>query len=169
MNITLKSLFLSGEIHSCPILRFLSPSPGTRGVCCWACRGASLAAAASSDPSLGNVLWCLSDGEIIYCAQLELPSHRHRGCGRKWNFKTTSVLLCSAKAADFQLTQWACHLYTHVGFFFSFLLLLGIKYLIILKDSFQISRWVRRHQSNYGHLLAVIWTWSACWEEHERI
>ncbi|OPJ79741.1 hypothetical protein AV530_002225 [Patagioenas fasciata monilis] len=59
--------------------------PGTRGVGGWACRGASLrsAAAAAGDPSLGNVLWCLSDGEIIHCAQVELPSHHHRGCERK--------------------------------------------------------------------------------------
>lgn len=170
MNIILKSFFLNLEVSPCPLLRSLFASLSTQGIHHWLCRGPGLCSICCSlccsDPRLGNVLWSLSDLEISYCAEGQNAFSLPLWLWAQMKFKN---YLCSAflnRGTGIQppqaLAQCVCHLESHVRFFISFILLPGIKYLIIYKDPFQISTWMRRHQSNYGHLLAIIWTWSAC-------
>lgn len=119
MSRTLQSLLSSLEMSSCPILRSLSASRGSQGVhpgLCTRCCSQPY-----RDPRLWNVLWCLSDLEIIYCAGGQNAFSLPLWFWAQWNYRTAFPLLCSVKAVDFQppqdITLWACLLDTFVESF----------------------------------------------------
>lgn len=108
MSRTLKSQFPSLEVASCPLIRSFSASLGTQGVhpsLCTRCCSQPY-----RDPRLWNVLWCLSDLEIIYCAGGQNAFSLPPWLWAQRSYKTAFSLLCSVKAVDFQppqdITQW---------------------------------------------------------------